>query len=217
MPAFKPPTSWKIFEEREPLPDFLIRRAAANIRLDLGDLNGEIQDITHQQQVLGRPLTFSFTGENLKNVTSAEIEGVLDHVAPDRSEDRVAAKIRGYALKDVVISEKETMPLTLAEALTDLDLKTVLKGENIAATIDAALTSTRLSSGSATKQAGALNQAIQSALAGISSFQVNADIKGTLDSYDIHLKSDMDAVLKDAVGQVVKTETAKFEKQLKQA
>jgi uncharacterized protein (TIGR03545 family) len=206
------------FKEKESLPDFLIRRVDAGIALGIGDLAGKINNITPDQDVLGVPLTFSFFGEKLKGLESAQIDGTLDHIRPAKSKDQMTARVRGYALKDMVLSDSPDWPLTLSKATSNLDLNAALKGNKIKANIKAALTSAKLSGGSTTSdQSGPLAGAIASALAGISEFNMKARIKGPVDNYKVKVTSDIDNVLQNAVGNVVKTETAKLEKQLKAA
>ena len=54
------------FKEHEPLPDFLIRRVKTSLLVDAGNFTGNIQNITPDQDILGTPLTFTFSGKNMK-------------------------------------------------------------------------------------------------------------------------------------------------------
>ena len=58
-------------------------------------------------------------------------------------------------------------------------------------------------------------RALGSALSDISEFNLNVQIEGTIDKLDIKIRSNLDNVLNDAVGNLVKDEAAKFEGKLK--
>ena len=70
------------FKEFQPLPDFLIRLANVSLNLDVGVISGKVEDITPDQAILGKPLTFAFSGEQLKDLQSMRLQGTLDHIVP---------------------------------------------------------------------------------------------------------------------------------------
>ena len=57
------------FMEHNPLPDFLIKSTRISLELESGNMNGEIKDITSDQQILGRPLTFLFDADKMDNIS----------------------------------------------------------------------------------------------------------------------------------------------------
>ena len=204
------------FKEYAPLPDFLIRNAKVGLKLRSGNLTGAMENITPDQDILGLPLTFKFSGQNMERLNAITIDGSLDHTSPARPKDTVNANVKGYKVQDVTLSNKPKWPVTLKGALVDLDTRALLKGEDISANLDAGLTSVRLSAG-LPDGAGPLAKAMASALSDISQFTVEADVAGTIEDYDIHLTSDLDRVLKDAAGNAVRKQAAGLEKELEKA
>lgn len=204
------------FKEYAPLPDFLIRRMRANVQLEIGDLEGKAANITPDQDVLGIPLTFEFSGDKMERLHFVKIEGALDHIAPSHSKDTINVHIKGYEAHNVALSDKPKWPLTLKNAFADLKLSAILKGDRIKADLDAGLRSASFSAGSQEKD-NLLAKAIVSALSNVSEFTAKAVLTGTLDEYDIELTSDLDRVLKDAAGEILKEQTLTFEKELKEA
>lgn len=204
------------FKEHAPLPDFLIRKAKARLQLQDDDLKGKIENITPDQDILGIPLTFRFSGENMKRLDAITIDGSLDHIIPSRSKDKVNFNVEGYEVRDMSLSDKSEWPVTLKTAVADLDIRALLRGENISANLIAGLKSVRLSAGSHEADSP-LAQAMASALSNISQFTVNADLNGTLEDYDIQVTSDLDRVLKSASSKVVQEQAAALEKELKKA
>lgn len=205
------------FKEKTPFPDFLIRHMKADVHIPAGKLTGSIRNITHQQDILGIPLTFEFVGEKMKGLESIKIDGTLNHVVPSRSRDSIKARIKGYEVKNVSFSDSAKWPVTLKKALTDLDMDTTLEGNTILAKLSAGLTSVKLTSTSSGDATSPFAGAIGSALSGVSKFSANAAVTGPLDNYDVKIESDLDRLLKDAVGNAVKKEAAKLEKELKNA
>lgn len=204
------------FKEYEPLPDFLVRTAKARIMLQAGDISGLIRNITPDQDVLGRPLTYTFTGTKLKGLQSIDLHGTLDHVVPASAKDTANLTLKGYQVKDLMLSDSKAFPLRLDHALADLKMDALLKGNSIKATLTSGFDSVKLSGESGEKESP-IKAALLSSLTGISRFHVNADIHGKLTDYTIGLTSDLDRAFADAAGRAVKEQAADFEKKLKKA
>ena len=202
------------FKEKEPLPDFLIRTVNAQLNIEAGDLRGSIKDITNRQDVLGVPLTFLFSGENMKDLTSLNLTGALDHINAARSKDTVNALVQGFDIRDIAFSKGDQMPITLNNAVVDFDIKAQIKGDTIATHLISKLGSVRVATGGR-DTGGLVMSSIASALSTVSSFTLKADVTGTLDKYAVTIKSDLDDILKKAVGKAVGRQTAQLEKDLK--
>lgn len=204
------------FKEARPLPDFLISTAAASAEMKAGAVAGTIRNITPDQDVLGRPLTFLFVGEKLNDAQSIELSGTLNHIVPSIPDDTARVSLRGYRAKEIALSNHKDLPITLREGLLDLDLQGSRDAKTLKAKFIATINSAQLSAGGP----GSSNQlvaAIQSTLSKVTHFSLTADITGTPENYDVHLSSDLDRVLKDAVGRMVQEQGARLEQELKAA
>ena len=204
------------FKESRPLPDFLITRTAVSAEIDAGTLAGTIRNITPEQQVLGSPLTFSFSGEKLKTAQAMELTGALNHVAPSKAEDTSRFALRGYQVKDLVLSGSKDLPVTLQEGRLDLDLQARKTAHALTGKLVVKVRDARLSAGSG-NASGPLASAIKASLSKVSQFTLTADLAGTPENYDVKITSDLDRVLKDSVGRVVKEQSDRLEKELKAA
>ena len=204
------------FKEKEPLPDFLIRTVNAQLQIEAGDLAGTIKDITNRQDILGIPLSFLFSGENMKGLTSCNFSGALDHINASRSKDTVNFTVQGLAVHDIALSKSGQLPITLDNAAVDLELKALIKGDTVAANLISKLDAVRLTTG-AKDTGGVIMSAIASALPTVSKFTLKADITGTLDKYTVDLDSDLDDILKNAAGKAVDRQAAQLEEDLKKA
>jgi uncharacterized protein (TIGR03545 family) len=201
------------FKEQAPLPDFLIRLAKVSAQLDAGDVDGKIENITPDQDVLGKPLTFAFAGDKLKALQSVRFDGAFNHVNPAAPKDQMHLLAQGYRLHDVVLSDSPDWPVALRKTLADFDLQAQVAGRSLAGDLKADMKSVWLTAGKP-DSTDPLAKAIGSALSGVSAFSVKAEARGTLDRYDVHLTSDLDRVLKDAAGRFVQDYTERLSKDL---
>jgi uncharacterized protein (TIGR03545 family) len=202
------------FKEHEPLPDFLVRIARVSVEIPAGFFKGQIKNITPDQDVLGIPLTYNFSGENLKGLQSVKLNGTLNHVNPSSSKDTANLDVSGYQVADLSLSDSPQFPIALKKASADFKADTVLSGQAIKADLLAGLKSVQISTG-VKKDANTLAKALASSLSDVKRFNIRVDISGTLKDYNMQLSSDLDRVLKDAVGKQVKAQAARLEEELK--
>ena len=202
------------FREDNPLPDFLARLVKVSISLPAGQFTGKIENLTSDQDLLGQPLKFSFSGANLKGLRLVAVEGMFDRVNPDERKDALNVRIRGYEAREVSLSESEALPVSLKEGLVDLDIGAALNKGGLSVKIGAGLRSARLAVEKREDKPGLAGEvfgAIRTALMGISSLNLMAEIAGTPDNFDIKVRSDIDDVLKAAVGTLVRDRMAVLE------
>ncbi|MBM4132200.1 MAG: TIGR03545 family protein [Nitrospira sp.] len=204
------------FKERAPLPDFLIRAATVSAQLEVGDLKGRIENITPDQQTLGKPLTFAFAGDKLQGVQSIRLDGAMNRVRPAQPKDHAQVRVQGYQVQSMTLSDSADWPVTLGKAVADADLQVTVGGQALAGQATIGLQSVKLAAGKP-DAANPVIKAIGGALSTVTAFMVKADMTGTVEQYDIHLTSDLDRILKDAVGRQVQALADQFKKDLEAA
>ncbi len=204
------------FKEKEPLPDFLIRVARVSVQLPMGDFSGAVKNITPDQNILGQPLLFMFSGEKLPGVRSVRLDGAINRVSPGSSADSINLNIEGYKIQAKSILQDSSLPLTLEKGDADLHLKAVLAKGIIDATVAAKLRGVHISAGGTDAQSG-FGKAVSSALSGVSTVGVKASITGPTDNYQTQISSNLDDILKNAVGSIIKDQVAQFENKLRAA
>jgi len=208
------------FPEDHPLPDFLARLVNVTISLPAGDFGGRVENLTPDQDILGQPLKFRFSGENLKGLKSAVLEGTFDRTRAAARKDALSFRVRGYQARDLRLSTSQALPISLAEGSVDLDLGATLEKGQISARIAAGLRGIRLAVEKAEARpglAGRVDAAIRTALLSVSNLSLTAEITGAADDFDVKVRSDIDDILKNAVGAVVRDQMAGLEKDLKAA
>ncbi len=203
------------YDETDPLPDLLAAHTDASIIMPAGGIRGEIKQITTQQQVLGRPLLFDFSGDQFKGIESIEFKGSLNHIDPDNEVDLFTAAITSYRVSGIALSEAKNLPIELKNGLADLDISASLKNELLDAKIQLSMKSAELTAGKGTDESTLIN-ALESALADVSSFTLTTKVTGSLNDYAVTVTSDLDRVLKQAVGRQLKKLTAVFKGKLRE-
>jgi len=204
------------FEEDNPVPDFLIRLARVSLDLEAGRVGGEVMNIASDQVVHGKPVTFQFSGEKMQNMGKIRVEGSVDRTIPAQAVDTVTGQFEDYRFASMDISSDSALPITLKKALADVQVGIKIQNERIESSLNSGLKSVVIETGDSDDQ-DPVRLAIKDALSEISKFQIAAELDGTLEDYDIKIKSDIDRVMKDAIGNVVKKQVKLFEKKLKQA
>jgi len=204
------------FAEHEPLPEFLVRSAKVSLLVDIGEISGKLKNITPNQATLGTPLTFTFAGEQLKDLQSVTFEGVLDHRDAAHPQDTMQFRAKGYRVQPVALSTQPDWPVTVEQGLADATVHAELRGQAITATGNAELSSLKVSAGKP-DDANPLTKALSEAVSDISTLSVEADVTGTLEQYDVRIRSELDRFLKNAAGKMVKNLAASFGKDLQSA
>jgi uncharacterized protein (TIGR03545 family) len=199
------------FPTSNPLPDFLVRKALLTLELKAGNIELSLTDATHQPHVLGRPMRLHASGKKLKNAEQIVVDGVVNHVNPEKPKDSMQWSVSGWQLENVSISKDANLPLTLTKAGTNLSGKVELAGQNLFANIDAEFKNAQWSSPAQDGWAGRVTKT----LAGIQQFNLDSKIQGDLRSPQMSLSSDLDEQLKQAVAGQLKTAQAELEQKLK--
>ncbi len=203
------------FPERAPLPEWLIRKARVSVEIPAGTVSGDVKNITAEQHVLGAPTTFAFAGDKLKGIEALRLDGAIDRVRRADPKDTATLKLTAYQLDALKIGG-EKAPIALTRGLADVTVKAALAGPTLQATVDSAVRGVQLQAGKELAP-GPVGEAIAGALADVKAFRMKASVAGTQDQYDLQVDSDLDDVLKEAVGKQAKAQVAKLEGQLRTA
>lgn len=204
------------FREFNPMPDYLVKVAKVSADITAGNIRGEIKEISSDQTIRKQPTTFNFKGDKLKGISSVNIDGEVNRLDVSTPKNKLNMKIAGYALKDVVLSEGSDFPVSLSKADSDFKVKASLIKGVIDADFDGRFKSVSLSGGESAG-GGHLKKSMYEALSDIRGFGLKVALDGTREDYKMRLSSNIDKVLKKAVGSIVKKESAKLQRRLQAA
>ncbi len=200
----------------EPLPYFLVRRAAVSVVTPAGEISGAINNMTNRQHILGRPMTFVLSSKQMKNIEAININGELDHINAQSPKDEMTVSARGMAIRDFKISSSNDFPLALTSATADWDISTVIESVNLKSKANFDLSKAQFSS-NPEKELNKIGQALIDKLSGTSRFNLTAVTEGTIGNFSMNIDSNIDNVIKDTLTAVVGKTTAQFEARLKSA
>lgn len=201
------------FKEEKPLPDFLVKQILVSLIIPAGELEGEIRHVTPEQDILGKPLEFSFAGETLKGLQSILIKGNLDHIDPLNAKDEITASLTQYRIQNLQLSASDTMPVTLKKGLADLNSRILLHDDMLDAKLQIDSKDVEIVT-EGKEDSNAIQNAIELALAEVSNFSVTTNAQGPFDKYHVKITSDLDHVLKKAVSGQIANLRSKFQNSL---
>lgn len=195
-------------------PDLIVEKALISIELPGGGIEGRMVDFSTEPAVYGKPATFNISGSGLKGLKSVELKGVINHIDPTKPVDRATLRIKGYGLEGTKLTEGKDFTAILEKGLADFDIDVSLgngKGGLMKRALRGAV-SARFSPVSISASGGesGIAKALASALREINSFNLKADISGTIEDYKLGISSDLDGVLKAAVGGMVRAQSQKL-------
>lgn len=222
-----------VFDTRQAVPQYWIKSAHLSLEDASGSaggtISGRIRDISSDQKILGRPLTFDFSGTGLRETGNLDINGHLDRTGPGKPEDRAKFTIRQYPLEDLSLLERDELAISMKSAriktatgsirIAGRTLDTDSRADNradISADISAEMEAARFQVSSEQKD-NWLSRALAEALGGIRTFALSAALEGSLSQPDIRIGSDIDDTLKNAFKQKLDQQMAGLKKELKEA
>ena len=217
-----------VFDPRQAVPEYWIQTAHVELADQgkasaggmAGTISGKIENISSSQQILGRPLTFAFSGEGMRDTGRLEIEGRLDRTDPAKPEDVAKFDIGQYPLSALSLLDRESLALSLDSARVKTakgSIRIIEKNAldaDLNASVDAA--QFQVASGEEGTQ-NFLTQALAAALGDIKAFDIGLKIAGSLSKPEIKISSDIDDTLKNALKQSLEKRQAELKAKLQQA
>ncbi len=110
-------------------------------------------------------------------------------------------------------STQPDWPVTVENGFADVTVNAELRGQGITVPGNTELSSLQFSAGKP-DDVNPLTKALSGAVSDISTLSVQVDVMGTLQPYDVKIRSELDRYLKDAAGKMVKILAAGFGKDL---
>lgn len=201
------------FPEEQPLPRFLIKRAAVDGIAEMAgtpvDFSGHLNDITHQPAIWGKPMTLDIDGR-AGGGTSLAVSGTFDH-RQEPGRDSLDFTVRQLTLKDATFSAGKRLPIVLEQGLADIDGSLNVTGGELDASVNTRISQADFAVGG---DAGETAQRLARAIETVSSFSLELDLTGTLGNPDISLSSDLDRVIGKALGEEVRAKVAEARQEL---
>lgn len=202
------------FTEHNPQPDFKIERIAATAMLSYGQVAGTVNNITNAQDITGRPTTFEFSSQELKDMDTLVLNGALDRRTPGQKRDSFDLKATDIGLKNMVLSSSESFPVSMSNARLNLNVTGTINEGEMDTTITAKFSSVSIEAGG--NSGGVIASTIASSLKGVTAFNLTAKLTGPVGDPEMSISSNLDNVLRNAASRAVNKQARRFRKNLRQ-
>ena len=203
------------FETDRPLPDFWIKTLTFTMSLpempkgsgSLGQVAVKVVDITHQQEVIDAPTKLWATGQNLKNINSLKLSGVLEHrTSPGK--DSFDLDIEGWNLNDVKLG---LAGLKLVSSNTYVQANASFSSGEMDVVGNGLFKASKFDS----KDRTVVAKEMVAALKNVNQFTVTASANGKMTDPKVKLKSDLDNQLNKAFDKRIDQKQKELETKLK--
>ncbi|MCF8026307.1 MAG: TIGR03545 family protein [Desulfobacteraceae bacterium] len=200
------------FASGRPVPEYWIK--TARVSMAEGGMSGHIRDISSDQPTLGQPLRFAFSGS--ETAESLNIKGRMDRTKPVSPQDLAEFEILQYPLEGISLLDRPDLSIFMESARLETATGNIrIAGKELTADIRAGLDSAgfRVEPG---KEDGFLAKIFADALGDVSSFDLAARVRGSLQQPEIELDSSIDSALSSALKKTIDRQQAELKSKLQQ-
>lgn len=188
-------------------PDFLLKHGNLSLSLFDTEIKGEIHDLSDNQRVYGKPAKMNFHSDKNEIFDSFALDVTMDKTGPI-SQDTLVVNVKGLNLKSTGHAELKGGSATISGKLTITDESNLKGGFEIR------LDKVALS---IPKQEGALVNTIAQSLSNIDQINISIGISGTIENYNLDIKSNLSDIISKAVKKVFAGKMKGFESSLMSA
>jgi uncharacterized protein (TIGR03545 family) len=173
-------------------PLFWLKHAAISSETDQseysGHIRGDIRDVTTDQAFLGRPTIITAKGDFPKQkISGLDAKIIFDHTG-DQSKDSMNVKVASFPVSGTTLSNSPDVKLAIASAAGSTETEASL--------VDEALTVSMKNNFGDIKydldaKNGMVKEIVDNVLKGIPTVSMNAEVKGSLSDFDVHINSNL--------------------------
>lgn len=171
--------------------------------------NGRITDVTDQ---LIKPITMKLQG-GIEQQAQLLIDGLFKQQGEDLKAD-LSMTLKQLLLAGVSLSQSPQLPLQLENGLADIAANFSMEGDNLSGSVKGLVNQAKLLVVGASEQ-NTTAQRLTRALEGVSKLVMDMRVNGSVDNPIVKLKSNLDSILGDVLGEEVKARLKELEGELK--
>ncbi len=190
-------------------PDFVIRHGTLGMTLFGQPVMGEIKEFSDNQKLHALPLSVNFKADKNIMFDKLDMDILIDRTKLE-PHDTVTTTIDSLRLKGMDTGET----VKFDDGRVNIEGKVEILNENdLRGSVDAKAGNVII----AMTQTGddQISKTLASTLSSVENFYIQFRLFGTLDKYELGIKSDLDAILNEAVKKVFQSKIKEFEKDLK--
>ncbi len=209
----EPAESEEVDSEGGSLQGFLIRVARVSLEFERGGIQGVVENITGDPAAFGQPTTFAFESQALPGLEGLSLTGSFDHVRPDAPLDSISFELVGYDAAGATLSESPEWPIRVARGSADVNATLTLAAAGVI-DVRARLRLRGAQLVAPFRADSPLAEPMADAIEAIRELDVRVTARGTLSDYELKIESNADRTLSDAVGGMLRQQSARFEREL---
>lgn len=201
------------FVEFDPQPDFIIKQLRFNGALDWGRIEADVKDINFDHAQSLKPVRFVIQAQPNSRDMPLVFKGFSSALEGDQVLTRADITWPSYVVKDWLVSDNDSLPLSLKSAMTDISGQINLFGLSRSDSyLDLNYRQVEFDL-SASKSAD-VKRYIAPAFKDIDQFSVNTRLTGRLTSPTVDIGSDLDRKLSQAFDAVYQQQLKVFKQDL---
>jgi uncharacterized protein (TIGR03545 family) len=153
-----------------------------------GNIKGEIKDLTSDPPFIGRPTLILVKGDFPKqDIQGLDAKITLDHTT-DTAKESMVMKVAHFPVAENKLSDSPDVKLALQKASGSSDINATFIDEQLTMDMKNAFTDVKYDVEAKNKM---VQDLIDNVLKGIPVVTVNAEIKGSLHDFDVHVNSNL--------------------------
>jgi uncharacterized protein (TIGR03545 family) len=168
--------------------------------------SGSINDVTDKQDYWNKPITMALQG-GMEEKSQLVIDGIFDQ-RNDTLKSVFNMGLKQLALAGVSLSDNPQLPLLLEKGIADINANFKVDGDNLSGSVAGLVKQASLLVADMLDNSEATNnpttQRLASALKGVNKLVMNMNVNGSVDDPIVKLKSNLDSILGDVLGEELK-------------
>ena len=200
---------WIPFGQNARMPDFLVRHASLSMNLFDTNIAGNLQDLSDNQKVYGKPAVLKFLSKEDDRFDQFSLQMQLDRTKAE-AQDSINGEVRALRLEKMEVGDG----MMIEKGLANLSGVFRIVGENqVAGTLQANLSQLALSISE--KEGDEIFNSVAKALGDVREFMVEVSVNGTMEDYELDIHSNLNNIISGAVKNLVADKAKEFESSLK--
>lgn len=178
-----------------------------------GEINGVIRNFSDAPALAGKPIQIDIKalGGSFGEIA---VNGEINHLTPGKEKDELMFKLAQTTLSDFVLSRSESMNLLLKNALLNFDAKASISSlSDLNVDFKGLFKDIQMDAGDLANTSKT-QKAVISAMQKLSELIVDGSADGKVTDPSLRLSSNLDDVLKAAMGDLIREKTKAFRQEL---
>ncbi len=202
------------FKERDPQPDFIIKRVMVSTDIPWGTLKLKVLNVNFDQPTSQRPITYFAEVQPRGQTATMKLVGESNFTKAGAGFYIVNVKMKDYQIKDWPLSDDKSMNIQMDKAITQVNGQFRLT-EQEALSGNLALNYQKVQFDLSQSQSKEVKRYMAPIFKKIHGFTVDTQVKGKLFAPDFSAKSNLDKKLAKAFNQALNGEMEVAKKKMK--